>query len=112
MQELYQAVHEHPDFKPLQRARSRLSWILTFAVLAGYFSFILVIAFAPSLFATPISTNTATSWGIPVGLFVIVYSFLLTGIYVHQANAHFDPELKRIINEVRTDSETVRVSPK
>ncbi|MEX2517176.1 MAG: DUF485 domain-containing protein [Gammaproteobacteria bacterium] len=111
MQELYQAVHEHPDFKSLQMARSRLSWILTFAVLAGYLSFVLIIAFAPELFAAPISTNSTTSWGIPVGLFVIVYSFLLTGIYVHQSNAHFDPELKRIIDEVRTGSETLRVPP-
>ena len=48
-----------------------------------------IIAFAPKLLGTPIGGGVMTV-GIPVGLFVIVSAFVLTGIYVHRANSEFD----------------------
>ncbi len=46
-----------------------------------YFGFILLIAFDPKFLGTPIGSGVMTI-GIPVGLFVIVAAFVLTGIYV------------------------------
>ncbi|MEE8059274.1 MAG: DUF485 domain-containing protein, partial [Pseudomonadales bacterium] len=70
-------------------------------VMLTYFSFILVIAFAPELFATPIIEGKIITWGIPVGLFVILFSFLLTGVYVYRANKEFDHITKDIVDRVR-----------
>jgi uncharacterized membrane protein (DUF485 family) len=35
--------------------------------------------------------------GIPIGLFVIVSAFLLTGIYVSKANSKYDPLIRKIV---------------
>jgi uncharacterized membrane protein (DUF485 family) len=39
--------------------------------------------------------------GIPVGVFIIVIAFVLTGIYVRRANSEFDELNRQIIEEAR-----------
>jgi uncharacterized membrane protein (DUF485 family) len=38
-----------------------------------------------------------TTIGIPIGLFVIVSAFVLTGIYVSKANSKYDTLIRRIV---------------
>ncbi len=101
MQHFYRRIYADPDFHELERKRGRFSWLLASIVMLTYFSFILVIAFAPELFATPIIEGKIITWGIPVGLFVILFSFLLTGVYVYRANKEFDHITKDIVDRVR-----------
>lgn len=101
MQHFYRRIYADPDFHELERKRGRFSWLLASIVMLTYFSFILVIAFAPELFATPIIEGKIITWGIPVGLFVILLSFLLTGVYVYRANNEFDQITKDIIDHAR-----------
>jgi uncharacterized membrane protein (DUF485 family) len=101
MQHFYRRIYADPDFHELERKRGRFSWLLASIVMLTYFSFILVIAFAPELFATPIIEGKIITWGIPVGLFVILLSFLLTGVYVYRANKEFDQKTKDIVDRVR-----------
>ena len=101
MQHFYRRIYADPDFHELERKRGRFSWLLASIVMLTYFSFILVIAFAPELFATPIIEGKIITWGIPVGLFVILLSFLLTGVYVYRANKEFDQKTKDIVERVR-----------
>jgi uncharacterized membrane protein (DUF485 family) len=101
MQHFYRRIYADPDFHELERKRGRFSWLLASIVMLTYFSFILVIAFAPELFATPIIEGKIITWGIPVGLFVILLSFLLTGVYVYRANKEFDHLTKDIVDRVR-----------
>ncbi len=61
-----------------------------------YFSFILTVAFAPSLLAAPLANGTLTI-GIPIGIGVILTAFVLTGIYVRRANADFDVQTQKIV---------------
>ena len=37
--------------------------------------------------------------GVPIGLFVIIAAFILTGIYVSKANAEFDQLTREIVEE-------------
>jgi uncharacterized membrane protein (DUF485 family) len=74
-------IRHEPLFQELVRKRTRFAWILSATMLVIYFGFIAIIAFAPKLLAQPIG-NGVTTVGIPVGLFVIVSAFVLTGIYV------------------------------
>jgi len=37
--------------------------------------------------------------GVPIGLFVIIAAFVLTGIYVSKANAEFDQLTREIVEE-------------
>ena len=101
MQHFYRRIYADPDFHELERKRGRFSWLLASIVMLTYFSFILVIAFAPELFATPIIEGKIITWGIPVGLFVILFSFLLTGVYVYRANKEFDQITKDIVDRAR-----------
>jgi uncharacterized membrane protein (DUF485 family) len=39
--------------------------------------------------------------GIPIGVFIIVAAFVLTGIYVRRANSEFDSLTRQIIEEAR-----------
>jgi uncharacterized membrane protein (DUF485 family) len=93
-------IRRDPLFNELVDKRSRLAWALSAAVLVIYFGFILLIAFAPAMLGTPIG-NGVTTIGIPVGLFVIVAAFVLTGIYVYKANAEFDPITRQLIEKVK-----------
>ena len=101
MQHFYRRIYADPVVHALERKRSRFSWLLASIVMLIYFSFILVIAFAPELFAIPIIEGKIITWGIPVGLFVILLSFLLTGVYVYRANKEFDQKTKDIIDHAR-----------
>jgi uncharacterized membrane protein (DUF485 family) len=93
-------VRREPLFQELVDKRTRFAWRLSAAMLVIYFGFIAVIAFAPKVLATPIGGGVTTV-GIPVGLFVIVSAFALTGLYVHRANSTFDPITRKIMERVK-----------
>jgi uncharacterized membrane protein (DUF485 family) len=89
-----------PQFQELVRKRTRFAWLLTTTMLIVYFGFIGTIAFNKQLLATPIGSGVITV-GIPVGLFVILSAFILTGVYVRRANSEFDALTKQIIDRVK-----------
>ena len=78
-----------PEFQQLVHERTRFAWILTILMLVVYFGFIGLIAFDKSLMAVKVGGGTA-SLGLFMGVFVILFAFALTGIYVARANTRFD----------------------
>jgi uncharacterized membrane protein (DUF485 family) len=94
-------VSNDPRFRELVERRSRFAWTLTLVMLAIYYGFILIIAFAPSVLGIPIAPGAVTTIGIPVGVLIIVAAFVLTGIYVHRANAEFDALNQQIVEASR-----------
>jgi uncharacterized membrane protein (DUF485 family) len=91
-------VKGNPKFHQLVSARRSFAWLLAAIMLAIYFGFILVLAFDKSLLAVKIGSSII-SWGMPIGLGVIVSAFVLTGIYVRRANAQFDRLNREIVEE-------------
>ena len=89
------AIRRDPDFVQLTHARSRFSWLITLIMTAIYFGFILLIAFNKELLATRLGDGVLTL-GIPIGLGVILSTFVLTGIYVARANSAYDALSDRI----------------
>jgi uncharacterized membrane protein (DUF485 family) len=79
---------EAPEFHELTRSKNKVSLILTLGILAVYFGFIFLIAFRKDLVGANLTANM--SWGIPMGLGVIVAAWVLTGIYVYWANSKYD----------------------
>lgn len=98
-QSAYEKISRSPKFQELVRQRSRLAIILSVIMLVIYFGFILLVAYAPGFLGTPISNAGVTTIGVPIGLFVIVSAFLLTGIYVARANTTFDRMNEEILRE-------------
>lgn len=95
----YASIRRHPKFAELVQQRNSLARILTIIMLVFYFGFILLVAFAPGFLGTPISEGSVTTIGIPIGLFVIISTFVLTGIYVAKANTTFDNLNQQILEE-------------
>ena len=93
----YARIRRNPKFQELVRRRNGLARNLTIAMLVIYFGFILLVAFGKGLLGTPLGTDSVITVGIPVGLFVIVAAFVLTGIYVRKANTTFDELNKEVL---------------
>ena len=98
---IYQRVVNNPRFRELVQKRSRFAWLLSGITLVLYVAFILLIAFDPQWLGTPLYDGATITRGIPVGVGLIVISFVLTGIYVIRANSEFDRLTADIIREVQ-----------
>ena len=98
---IYVRIENSARFKLLVQKRQRFALFLTLIMLILYVGFILLIAFAPDWLGTPLHEGTNVTRGIPLGVGLIVISFLLTGVYVWRANGEFDRLTKQILNEVK-----------
>jgi uncharacterized membrane protein (DUF485 family) len=88
-QSLAEKISANPDYQRLKNTRSRFGWTLTIAMLVVYYGYILLIAFDKELLATRIG-NGVTTWGIPIGFGVIIFTIVITAVYVRRANREFD----------------------
>ncbi|UZK65181.1 DUF485 domain-containing protein [Sphingomonas sp. M1-B02] len=91
-------IAEDPRYQALVRLRSRISWTMSAIVVAIFFGYMLLVAFAGSFLGTPIGAMTTTI-GIPIGLFVILSGIALTGIYVAIANRRFDIDATALLKD-------------
>ncbi|MCW8838239.1 MAG: DUF485 domain-containing protein [Thiovulaceae bacterium] len=101
--ELVEKIKANPDYQKLVKTRSGFSIKLTVAMLVVYFTFILTIAFNPSALGAPLGADTVTTVGIPIGMAIIVFAFILTGIYTKRANGEFDDLANAVKKSVGED---------
>ena len=92
----HEEIRQDPNYQELVRRRSSLGWTLSLIMLVIYFGFILLVAYATKFLGIPLGAGVTTI-GIPIGLFVIVSAFVLTGIYVSKANSKYDVLIRRIV---------------
>jgi uncharacterized membrane protein (DUF485 family) len=78
----------------LARAQWRLALALTAAMMAIYFGFILLVAFAKPFLGRLIAPGL--SMGMLLGALVIVSAWALIGVYVSWANGHYDTTVKSL----------------
>jgi uncharacterized membrane protein (DUF485 family) len=90
---------ESPEFKQLVRGKWTISIILTLLLFVVYYGYILLIATDKSFLAQKIGQYTTL--GIPLGVGVIVASWVLTAIYVIWANRVHDVEVSRLLDEMK-----------
>ena len=100
MQEIYKKIRNHPDFLNLVQTRRRISWLLTTIIIFCYFTFIIIIAFAPNIFSQKIFSDSVITLGIIIGLLIILLSIFLTGIYVYIANKKLDEINNKVIKKI------------
>ena len=86
-------------FSALVRKRWTVSLTLTSLMLSIYYGFIIILAFRPDIFATRIGERLTL--GIPIGLGVIIASWVLTGLYVRWANDDYDSAVHTIKHAMR-----------
>ena len=103
MQDIYKKIRNHPDFLNLVQTRKRISWLLTTIIIFCYFTFIIIIAFAPNIFSQKIFSDSVITLGLIIGLLIILLSILLTGIYVYIANKKLDEINNKVIKKITTN---------
>jgi uncharacterized membrane protein (DUF485 family) len=84
-----------PDYQALKAKRSRFGWWLTLAMMVVYYGFIVLVAFDKPFLATRLGAGVTTI-GMPIGLGVIIFTVVITAIYVRRANSEYDALTERI----------------
>lgn len=97
-----QTILNNPKFQELVRKKRMLSWSLAALMLFIYIGFILLVAYAPDFLHS--SFNGATTWGIPLGIGVIISAFLLTAIYAVIANGKYERLTQDVVNELESSN--------
>ena len=96
---IYERIQANPRFQELVAKRERFAWLLSIIMLGLYLAFIILIAFEPQLLGTRINPDSPTTWGIPLGVGLILSAFVLTGIYVKRANGEFDAITEEVVRD-------------
>ena len=91
-------IQAHPRYTELRRERNRFGWMLTILMLVVYYGYIALIAFNKPFLAQPLGAGV-TTLGIPLGMGVIVFTIVITGIYVRRANSAYDTLTKEILED-------------
>ena len=91
-------IQRNPKYLELRRKRNAFGWGLTLLMMVVYYGYIALIAFDKQFLAQPIGAGV-TSLGIPIGLGVIVFTIVITGIYVRRANGEYDRLTAEILKE-------------
>jgi len=93
-----QKIQSHPKYLELRTKRNRLGIFLTVLMLVAYYGYIALIAFDKKFLAQPIGSGV-TTLGIPIGMGVILFTIVITGVYVRRANGEFDALTKQILKD-------------
>ena len=101
MQDVLDRITKNPKFHEFIAMRSRYSIIMAIVSAAAYYGFILLVAYDKEFLAQKVSAGATTSMGVPLGVGVIVFTIVLTWIYVRRANSEFDDTNEAIIKEAQ-----------
>lgn len=91
-------IQANPKYQKLKSTRNTFGWLLAILMLIVYYGYIALIAFNKAFLAQPLGAGVTTI-GIPIGMGVIVFTIVITGIYVRRANSEFDDLTKQILDE-------------
>ncbi len=90
---------ESHEFKSLVSKRWTISVILTILLFVIYYGYILLIGYDKAFLAQKI--GEVTTIGIPMGVAVIILSWVLTVIYVLWANNVYDVEVQKLKDQLK-----------
>ena len=93
-------ISQDPKYQLLVKTRSRLGWSLTLVMLIVYFGFIYLVAFQKDFLSQTIGAGVTTI-SIPIGIGLIIFTILITGLYVRRANSEFDKLTGEILKDIK-----------
>ena len=92
-------IRANPKYLELKRKRSSFGWWLTLLMMVVYYGYIALIAWNKPFLAQPLG-NGVTTLGVPIGMGVIIFTIIITGIYVRRANGEFDRLTREILQDI------------
>ena len=99
--DIYEKIRANPKYQQLKSTRNTYGWVMTILMLVVYYGYIALIAFNKAFLAQPLGATGVTTIGIPIGVGVILFTIIITGIYVRRANTEFDALKEEIIREAK-----------
>lgn len=87
-------------FRQFVSFRNKISLVLSLVVLVCYYAFVLSVGLFPEVLGYRLGPSSITL-GIIAGLFIIVLSIIVTGIYTFLANTYFDKDQENILNQLQ-----------
>ena len=91
-------IAAHPKYRELKAKRTSFGWTLTILMMIVYYGFILLVAFNKEFLSQKMGAGVMTV-GMPIGLGVIVFTIVITGIYVNRANKRYDALTQDILKD-------------
>ncbi|MDT7836171.1 DUF485 domain-containing protein [Aquabacterium sp. OR-4] len=82
-------IRANPKYQELRRKRNSFGWWLTLLMMLVYYGYIALIAWNKEFLSQPLGSGV-TTLGIPIGMGVIIFTIVITGLYVRRANNEFD----------------------
>jgi uncharacterized membrane protein (DUF485 family) len=101
MQDTLDRITANPKFLEFVAMRSTYSIIMAIVSAAAYYGFILLVAYNKEFLAQKIGEGYTMSIGVPIGVGVILFTIVLTWIYVRRANTEFDAINESLIREAQ-----------
>jgi cation/acetate symporter len=96
---MYQRMRANPKFQELVTRRGRFAWTLAIVVLTMFYGFVMVVAFNPMSLGQPVGEGSMLTVGVAVELFMFIFFWALTAVYVKRANTEFDALTQEIVKE-------------
>ena len=93
--DLVRRIASHPKYQELRAKRTGYGWWLTLAMMVVYYGFIVLVAFNKEFLSQRLGAGVMT-YGIPIGFGVIVFTIIITAIYVKRDNGEFDDLVEAI----------------
>ena len=87
--DVVQRILNNPKYQELKAKRTSFGWWLTLSMMVVYYGFILLVAFNKEFLSQRLGEGVMTV-GIPIGFGVIIFTVVITAIYVRRANSEFD----------------------
>lgn len=94
-----QRILNNPKFQEMVSKKRKLSWTLTAIMLVIYVGFMLLVGYNKEFLSSSVSGGV-TTWGIPLGLGIIMLSFILCGVYSYIANNRLDQLNQETLKEI------------
>jgi uncharacterized membrane protein (DUF485 family) len=91
-------IEANPKYHELRRKRNSFGWLLTIIMMVVYYGYIALIAFNKPFLAQPMALGRHLG-GHPIGMGVIIFTIVITGIYVRRANSEYDRLTAEILKE-------------
>ena len=101
---MYERMRANPKFRELVSRRGRFAWTLATIVLVMFYGFVLTVAFNPSALGQPVSEGSMLTVGVAVELFMFIFFWVLTALYVKRANGEFDALTQEVVKEAWKDN--------
>ncbi len=100
---MYERMRVNPKFQELVATRGRFAWTLSIIVLVLFYGFVTAVAFIPGILGQPVSEGAMLTVGVAAELFLFIFFWVLSAVYVSRANSTFDALTAEVIKQAQKE---------